>query len=76
VGGTAARYAPPEDVEAFARELAAIAADPAAARARVAAAQSAARELTWARTAERTVAIYRAVVACSTRGRAWLPTVA
>ena len=76
VGGAAARYAPPEDTAAFARELAAALDDPGAARARAAGGQPHARQLTWANTAEQTSAVYQHVLTSASRGRAWLPTAA
>ena len=76
VGGEAARYAPADDAPAFARELAAVLDDPTAARARAAVGRDRAQQFTWARTAEQTRDVYRAVLTTGTRGRAWLPTVA
>jgi glycosyltransferase involved in cell wall biosynthesis len=61
VGGDAVRYAPPGDVEAFSVHLAAIVADPAGERSRLAVATEAARRQTWAVTARETVAAYRRI---------------
>jgi murein biosynthesis integral membrane protein MurJ len=76
VGGAAACFAPPEDAAAFAQALAAVLDDPVAARARAAAGQQQARQLTWANTAEQTNAVYQSVLASASRGRAWLPSAA
>lgn len=62
VGGGAARYAPVGDAEAFARELAAILAQPEDARRRIGNAAEDARRLTWDATAWATVAVYRELV--------------
>jgi glycosyltransferase involved in cell wall biosynthesis len=61
VGGDAAVYAPPEDVEALAAQLLALLRDEGHRRLHVERGRVRAAGFTWRRTAERMLAVYRAI---------------
>jgi alpha-1,3-rhamnosyl/mannosyltransferase len=76
VGRDGPRFAPPQDVEAFSRELTSIMDDAVAERERVLAGRRFTEMLTWAGTAHATIEVYRVILSSANRGRAWLPTAA
>jgi glycosyltransferase involved in cell wall biosynthesis len=76
VGGRATRFAPADAPAAFAEQLEAILADPAAERTRIAATATPASIPTPAQTVAAIVQIYQEVLSSHERSRAWAPTAA
>jgi glycosyltransferase involved in cell wall biosynthesis len=66
VGGDAARYFPPDDPESLAREILAVVHDDEESARLVAAGRKRTREFDWAKTAEKTLAVFRRAAGAAT----------